>query len=58
MIDVEGFEGLYAITSCGRVWSYRSKMFMTPQIDKWGYIKVNLHKDGKTYCRYIHRMVA
>lgn len=58
MIDVEGFEGLYAITSCGKVWSYRSKRFMTPQVDKMGYMRVNLHKDGKIHCRYIHRMVA
>jgi hypothetical protein len=58
MIDVEGFEGLYAITSCGKVWSYRNKMFLASQTDKMGYVKVNLHKDGKVYCRYIHRMVA
>jgi hypothetical protein len=23
MKDIIGFEGLYAITSCGRVWSYK-----------------------------------
>ena len=23
MKDIKGFEGLYAITSCGKVWSYR-----------------------------------
>lgn len=58
MKDVLDFEGLYAITSCGKVWSHRNKMFLTPQTDKFGYMKVNLHKDGKVYCRYIHRMVA
>ena len=58
MVDIQGFEGLYAITSCGKVWSYISNIFLTPQFDKMGYMKVNLHKDGKVYCRYIHRMVA
>ena len=28
MIDIKGYEGLYAITSCGKVWSYRSKKFL------------------------------
>ena len=28
MIDVVGFEGLYAVTSCGKVWSYKSKKFL------------------------------
>ncbi|MBQ8763120.1 MAG: hypothetical protein IJZ07_03355 [Clostridia bacterium] len=24
MRDIKGYEGLYAVTSCGKVWSYRS----------------------------------
>lgn len=28
MRDIVGFEGLYAITSCGKVWSYKSNKFM------------------------------
>ena len=28
MKDIKGYEGLYAITSCGKVWSYHSKKFL------------------------------
>lgn len=28
MKDIKGYEGLYAITSCGKVWSYRRKIFL------------------------------
>lgn len=27
MRDIPGYEGLYAITSCGKVWSYKRKIF-------------------------------
>ena len=58
MKDIENYEGLYAVTSCGKVWSYRSKRFLRPQADKDGYLRVQLCKDGqKKMCR-IHRLVA
>ena len=58
MKDVVGFEGLYGITSCGRVWSYRQKKFMATCLDKSGYPHLGLRKDGKLYYRYIHRLVG
>lgn len=58
MKDIEGYEGLYAITSCGKVWSYKSKKFLTPRPTKTGYLQVMLYKDGKGLNHYIHRLVA
>ena len=59
MRDIPGFEGLYAITSRGRVWSHKSKMFMLPQTHKSGYLLVNLYEGkGKTKRCLIHRFVA
>ena len=58
MRDVKGYEGLYAVTSCGRVWSYRSKKFLKPKCDKDGYFQVNLSKNGKAKRFLIHRLVA
>ena len=29
MRDIVGFEGLYAVTSCGKVWSYKSHIFLS-----------------------------
>jgi hypothetical protein len=42
MKDITGFEGLYAITTCGKVWSYRSKKFLKPYKNANGYHRVNL----------------
>lgn len=57
MKDIDGYEGLYAITSCGRVWSYYSNRFLTPVISK-GYYSVKLSKGGKAKHYCIHRLVA
>ena len=58
MKDVKGYEGLYAVTSCGKVWSYKNKKFLKPMTYKNGYLYVNLHKDKKIKHCYIHRLVA
>lgn len=60
MKDIAGFEGKYAITSCGRVWSYRHKGFIKNCLDpRNGYYQVCLYdKDGKHYIRLVHRLVA
>lgn len=58
MKDIKDYEGLYAITSCGRVWSYKSKKFLKPRANKTGYLQVMLYKEGKGANHYIHRLVA
>lgn len=58
MKDIKGYEGLYAITSCGKVWSYQSKKFLKPAIDKYGYAWVNLYKNTQKKKITIHRLVA
>ena len=57
MKDIIGYEGLYAVTSCGKVYSYKSKKFLKPQKNKDGYLAVFLRKDGTTQQRYMHRLV-
>ena len=58
MKDVVGYEGLYAVTSCGKVYSYKRKRFLKPGTDKDGYLCVRLCKDGKIKNYKIHRLVA
>lgn len=58
MKDIKNYEGLYAITSCGKVWSYRRKKFLEPRSNKNGYLRVNLIKDKEMTTFYIHRLVA
>ena len=57
MRDVKGYEGLYAVTSCGKVWSYKRKKFLKP-ISHRGYLIINLCKNGKIEQFFIHRLVA
>lgn len=57
MKDIKNYEGLYAVTSCGRVWSYTHNRFLNPQ-SNGAYYQVNLSKQGKTQHLFIHRLVA
>jgi 16S rRNA A1518/A1519 N6-dimethyltransferase RsmA/KsgA/DIM1 with predicted DNA glycosylase/AP lyase activity len=58
MKDIKGFEGLYSVTSCGKVYSHISERFLIPQKKKSGYFVVNLCRDGKIYQISLHRIVA
>lgn len=59
MKDIPNFEGKYAITKEGKVWSYKHKKFLKPKIVN-GYPLVDLFKknDNKKYPIGIHRLVA
>ena len=61
MKDIKGFENLYAITSCGRVWSYPrtgTKGGWKIAQEQDGYWCVMLFKNGKGYKKWIHRLIA
>lgn len=58
MKDIKNYEGLYAITSCGRVWSYTSKKFLRPIKQTLGYLTVALSKNGSVRIHLVHRLVA
>lgn len=58
MKDIKGYEGLYAITSCGRVWSYKSKRFLKQNDNGHGYKNVGLYHNNNQKTFYIHRLVA
>ena len=58
MKDIKGYEGLYGITSCGKVWSYRNKKFLVPRANSKGYLRVELCRDGQKKWYRVHRLVA
>ena len=58
MKDIAGYEGIYAVTSCGKVWSYKYKKFLKPRANSDGYLQVNLSRNGKYKSCTIHRLVA
>ena len=59
--EIKGFEDFkgYAITSCGKVWSFKTNRFLKPSKNDKGYLQVwltNGNGYGKTVA--IHRLVA
>ena len=57
MKDIKGYEGLYAVTSCGQVWGYKRKKFLSPRLQN-GYLRVVLCKNGVTKDFFVQRIVA
>ena len=60
MKDVKNYEGLYAVTSCGKIWSYKYKKFLKPKCEKNGYMRVYMRQVStwKRLDKYVHRLVA
>ena len=54
--DIEGFEGLYQVSSWGRVRSIRG--ILKPYQNSKGYLKISLFKNGKGHKKRINRLVA
>ena len=63
-VAVNGFEGLYAVDSTGKVYSivanaHRRKRELKQYPNENGYMKVNLYDtNGRCHKKYIHRLVA
>lgn len=57
--DVERYEGRYAVSNYGRVYSRISKKFLKPKVHRDGYLHLILYRpDGTWKDEYIHRLVA
>lgn len=52
------FDGLYAITDDGRLYSNRSKKFLKPSTDKYGYLYYVISINGERKTLKAHRLVA
>lgn len=64
--DIKGYEGLYQVSNLGRVKSLakivargrlQGERILKPGIDKTGYQRVNLYKNGKHKRYSVHRLV-
>lgn len=56
--DIQGYEGLYKISSLGNVYSCYTNKILSPGKTGDGYPYVMLHKDKKEKIHMIHRLVA
>lgn len=55
--DIDGYEGLYKVSSIGEVFSNRANKIMKPESMKKGYLRVGLNKEGKRERIMLHRLV-
>ena len=58
MKDITGYEGLYAITDNGEVWSYRNKKFLKKKENPNGYYYAELWRNNKGKGFRVNRLVA
>lgn len=56
--DIKDFEGLYQVSNFGRVKSFSRGEHLLRLSGGRKYIQVILCKEGKTYARLVHRLVA
>lgn len=61
LVPVIGFDGLFSVTECGKVYSHRTNKFLKQTVSKTGYwylaTKVG-GRYGKDICFKVHRLVA
>ncbi len=56
---IKGFEGLYSVTKCGRVFSHYKGMFRATAVNRVnGYVYITLKVKGVSTTRSVHRLVA
>ena len=58
MKDIIGFEGKYAATEDGKIYSYYKRGFMKTRLQRDGYELVNLSLKGKQKTYQLHRLIA
>jgi hypothetical protein len=56
-MEVEGYSN-YLIYKDGRVWSKKRNKYLKPRINRYGYMDINLCKNGKKKKWSVHRLVA
>lgn len=55
--EIAGYEGLYGISTLGRVVNIRTGRFLKPFSNGHGYYQVGLCKNGISTKYYVHRLV-
>ena len=70
--DIENYEGFYQVSDCGNVKSLERDVYrqngtfhyhaggkiLVQNLDKYGYMRVSLHLNGKIKTIFVHRLVA
>ena len=55
--DIPGYQGIYAASRSGHIWSYKLNRYIAESLDPCGYKKVHLITD-KSRTQMVHRLIA
>ena len=58
MKDIPGFEGKYAATKNGHIYSYYKECLKNERLNKQGYYYVSLYKNGRVKNYNVHALIA
>ena len=58
LFDIVGYEGLYSVSKDSKVYSWKTKKYLKPQLQNNGYVTVGLYLDKKPKVIPVHRIVA
>jgi len=58
MKDIPGYEGYYAATEDGKIWSYRSNKFLSQHLNNEGYYCTSLWDGQKGITMRVNRLIA
>lgn len=56
--DIKDYEGLYQVSNLGEIKNKKTNRILKPEINRDGYLVLNLYKDKKHKLRPVHRLVA
>jgi len=57
MQRLKGFNK-YSVDKYGHIFSHYTNKYLKPRLGKGGYLYLSLSKDGKAYCKRVHRVIA
>jgi hypothetical protein len=58
LFDIVGYEGLYSVSKDAKVYSWKTKKYLKPQLQNNGYVTVGLYLNKKSKVIPVHRIVA
>lgn len=56
-VEIRDFPN-YLVSNLGRVCTWQRGIVLKPRLSGWGYLQVMLSKEGKSYTKSVHKLVA
>ena len=56
--QIKGYENIYSVSDDGRIRNTESGKILTPQVTKFGYLRIQLHNNKVVKNYFVHNLVA